>query len=453
MPTATDGTGPTTEVHDKPPEGEVGSAAGAYDRLYLRYEDGKVFSTDPAAVEDFETMLRLDGKARTLEQVLTLPLRSTEGTIEPAPGDTGQAEQIREDLTRPANAGGMTTPLELVIAQMTSAVVNRRAYFEKVFGTIGDRVVYRKIRQSPASSCRILYDKRNYSFAGYKQRFRRGDDVVEETIKPEKAFVYIHGQHRDPLYGVSDLETAWSVFESKQKIRFLWYSFLENQVIPKGIAKSGKPGQERTLAEKVASLKGGGVVGIGPDDDVSAFESNGQGAAVFLDAMRYLDTEMSGSVLAGFTNLTDGSTGTGSFALSKDASDLFLRFQQAKLTEMASALTAWVLADLTRWNYGRGAPSPVFKFAPLARESVNEALEMLKHLSTQRFLNPAIPEEFLELLVEKVADLLGVDRSKVADAIARRGEATPTQQIQAGADAATELLRRAGVGDRAAAAA
>jgi hypothetical protein len=50
---------------------------------------------------NFEEMLRLDGKARTLEQVLTLPLMSAEWSIEPAKGDSGEAEFVIDALTRP----------------------------------------------------------------------------------------------------------------------------------------------------------------------------------------------------------------------------------------------------------------------------------------------------------------------------------------------------------------
>lgn len=439
---------PTTKIiRSGPPQGEIGSAA-AYDRIFSRYEDGKVFSVREVREQDFEEMMRLDGKARTLEQVLTLPLRSGEWSIEPGEGDSGQAEWVREALTRPANAGGMTTPLELVIGQMTSAVVYRRAYFEKVFGLRDGRIVYDKLAWRPQSSCWLLRDSDTYAFRGIKQRFRRGNDTVEKVIPPEKAFVYLHGQHRDPLNGISDLDTAFQIFESKQKIRFLWYSFLENQTIPKGVAShsNSDENEQQALAEKVASLKGGGVIAIGPDQSVDSFESDGSGASTFRDAMSYLDAEMAGSVLAGFTNLTD-SDRTGSYALSKDGSNFFLRAEQAKLDEMAAALTSWVIADLIRWNYGFGASVPVLKFKPLAKEATDEALEMLKHLSTQRVLNPAIPAEFIELLVEKVADLLGIDRAKVADAIGKRAEAqaNPVAKLNAGLDAAAQLVQSAGV--------
>src|SRR4051794_4768051 len=123
---------PKTKVTTGPPEGEIGSAYDP-DRIFTRFDDGKYFETRDLFPSDFDQMLRLDGKARTLENVLTLPLMSAETSIEPGPGDSGECEFVREALLTAANAGGMSTPLDQVIGQMTSAVVKKRAYFEKVF--------------------------------------------------------------------------------------------------------------------------------------------------------------------------------------------------------------------------------------------------------------------------------------------------------------------------------
>jgi len=435
---------PRTKV-TRLPAGEIGSAYSG-DRLFTRFDDGKVFETRDLRAQDFENMLRLDGKAKTLEQVLTLPLRSAAHSIEPAEGDRGEAEFCREALERPANAGGMTTPLELVIGQMTSACLYRRAYFEKVFRVDGGRVNYGKLAFRPASTCHLLRDKDDYSFKGFRQRFLKANDWVAVDIPPDKAFVYIHGQHRDPLNGISDLETAFTIFESKQKVRFLWYAFLENQSMPKAIAKAAVTDTtvQRELAEKASTLKGGGVIGLGPDEELLPFESSGRGAAEFKAAMDYLSVEMAGSVLAAFTELP--ADGKGSYALSKDQSDLFLRSRQAILSEMAAALTSWVLADLCLWNFGVGAAVPTFKFQPLTEGDVEQPLGLLQALATSAATNPALPAEFIELLTVKVAALLGMDTDAVNAAITKGAEDKGSAgQLHTGIANAAQLLKMAGV--------
>jgi hypothetical protein len=369
----------TTKVVPAPPTGEIGSAYDR-DRIFTRFDDGKYFETRDLWARNFEEMLRLDGKARTLEQVLTLPLMSAEHSIEPAKGDSGEAEFVIDALTRPANAGGMTTPLELV-------------------------------------------------------------------IPPQKSFVYLHNQHRDPLSGTSDLETAWHIFESKQKIRFLWYSFLENQAMQKMIFhhSNNDPNDLTAQANRAATLKGGGVLAVGPDQSADAYP--GGDGAEFKNAIAYLDGEMAGSVLAAFTELPSAAQlGRGSYALAESATDFFLQSRMATLTEMGESLTSWVIADLIRYNFGDGAAVPQFRFKPPAQDSTEKAIEMLQSLATAQ-APTAVPHEFIDLLTEKVAGYFNIDVSQVHDAIQKQQEAapkTPTGQLMAGVNAATRLAQQAG---------
>jgi hypothetical protein len=441
-----------TKVTPAPPIGEIGSAYDR-DRIFTRFDDGRYFETRDIWTQNFDDMLRMDGKARTLEQVLCLPLMSAEHSIEPAKGDSGEAEFVIDALTRPANAGGMTTPLELVIGQMTSGCIFRRAFFEKVFTVEEGRVRYAKLAFRPASTCYLLRDKTDYSFKGIKQRFLADGDVKEVTIPPQKSFVYLHNQHRNPLDGTSDLETAWHIFESKQKIRFLWYSFLENQAMQKMIFHhtTNDPNELTEQAKRAATLKGGGVLAVGPDQDAKAYP--GGDGEEFKNAIAYLDGEMAGSVLAGFTELPSAAQlGRGSYALAESATDFFLQSRMATLTEMGESLTSWVVADLVQYNFGAGAAVPTFTFKPPAQDSTEKAIEMLQALATTA-QPTSIPHEFIDLLTEKVAGYFNIDVSQVHDAITKQQQnapKTPQGQLMAGVDAATALARQAGFADQAA---
>lgn len=442
-------------TRDVPATSELGTVV-EYDRMFTSWNDGRVFTPMDFDVRKVEEMLRADGKAKALEQVLTLPLRGADWSIEPSKGDTGQAEFVRDALTRAANQGGMSTPIELVIAQATAACLFRRAYFEKVFKIEDGRVVYDKLAWRPPSSCRLEYDRQTGAFRGFAQRLGPDNPKADPTgyvkIPPERSFVVVHGQHRRPLEGLSDLDTAFQIFQTKQKVRWLWLRFLENQSMPKAVAQndSNDPGATQAFAQKVATLKGGGVVGIGPEQNVTPFESNGAGAGHYQAAIQFLDSEMSGSVLAGFTDLTAmAGSGRGSYALSKDASDLFLQSRQAVLNEIGAAITGFVVADLIRYNFGVRASVPRFKFGPLIAEQAEAALNLLQQMSTAAAVNPSIPPEFLRLLVEKVAKYLGMDESVIAEAMQKavdQAGAQPVDQLRAGVDAAQQLVQAAGVG-------
>jgi hypothetical protein len=425
-----------------PPEGEFGSV-DPEGRLFSDFGDWASSTTFEQPNErDLSDMLQRDGKAQQVEQALTLPLRWAPWSIVPQEGDSGEAEFVRVALETPLHEGGMSTPIGHVIAQLSSAVVFRRAFFEKVFRVLGDRVAYKKLAFRPAASCTLRRDKEDGGFAGFTQRISKDGNLKTVPIPREKALVYLHDQARAPLTGRSAMETAYRAFESKQKVRFLWFAFLERHATPWAAAKDERndAGEADKLAQKVAGLKGGGVVGITGSQSIDLMEPGSDGAA-FKECLDWLSAEMSASVLASFTDLAQQGSGKGSFALSADQSDLFLRSRYAVLEEMGAVLTSYAVADLIRWNFPAGR-TPAFKFGKLTQEAADAARELLQALSGQQ--SPP-PQEFLDLLVVKVAEHLDLDVDQVAKALQGRKAEAPAEQLQNGISAAESLLREAGV--------
>lgn len=414
------------------PGGEIGSAWDRW-RHYAYFENGVLYEDGPVETIDLEDMLRRDGKARAIEQAITLPLRGAQYEISPATGDKGEAEFISDALTRSPADGGMEIPFDLVIGQMTSARLYKRACFERVYTVGSDGLVrYSKLAYRPPATTYVARVAEDASFAGFMQWTWRGMDFVRILIPANKAFVYLHGQYRDPLQGVSDLEAAFTVFQSKQKLRFLWYQFLETQASPRTWAKVGgnDETQAKTLAQKVAQLRGGGVVGLLSDQEVGVIESNGTGAQQFSQALAYLDQEMADSVLAGFLQLTSQANGhsgsgqtRGSQALSQDQRDFFLSAGDAVLREMAAHIRNYAIADLVRLNFGRQAVVPNFAFDELAQnDSFKDSVALLQAISTAPTPPAVIPWEFIDLLVESVAGYLDLDTDAIHKALLTRND-------------------------------
>jgi hypothetical protein len=117
-----------------PAAGERGTAVDRRNLLFAEWDD-RLYLHDPSrpSDRDLDRMLERDGKARQLEQALTLPLRQAKWTLKPGKGDRGELEFVREALTTPANAGGMSTPIQQIVSQATSAVSHRRSFHEKVW--------------------------------------------------------------------------------------------------------------------------------------------------------------------------------------------------------------------------------------------------------------------------------------------------------------------------------
>jgi hypothetical protein len=205
-------------------------------------------------------------------------------------------------------------------------------------------------------------------------------------------------------------------YQTKQKIRFLWYSFLEGQSLPKTVVKADTQQEADKGARKILGLRSGGVVGLTDRITTDTIESSGKGADQFQAALRWLDSEASGSALAGFTDLGgSAANGTGSFALSKDQTDFFLMSREAVSDEMADDFNSYVVADLVRWNFGPNEPSPIFEFGPISEDDAAMAVNLLSATATTA--SNMLPDGFMDELTEKVAGLLNLDTNRVRDAL------------------------------------
>lgn len=398
---------------------EDGTAFDENSILFGSYDDVASFNPDRVTINDYNLMLDRYGKAATLEKVLTLPIRSAPISIQRGPASTAVTDWVAEALLAPANNGGMTTPMRTVVAQALGAIVHRKAYFEKVFTERDGKIAYDKIAYRPASTCRILRDPHNAAFQGFAQIPYRLDEVEEVKIAANRALVYIHGQHRNPLEGHSDFNIAYWCYQTSLKIKFLWFSFLETQALPRTVVKNSDAQEAIKVAKKVATLRQNGVIGVSKENDIEALQSEGRGGAQFVEALRWLDSEASGSVLAGFTDLGAAAAGgTGSFALSKDQTDFFLMSDQAKAAELQDTFNQYLVPDLVRYNFGPGTPSPLFEFGPIVQDDMAQSIGLLQATASTH-QSSAIPAEFFDELIERVAGFLELDTDKVRSGLDR----------------------------------
>jgi hypothetical protein len=409
-------------------------------------------------------MLRADGRARAVEQALTLPIRGARWQIDPSPGDNGELAYTEQLLTETADMGGMRTPIQQVIASASSASLYRSSCFEKVYKiNDGGQVVYDKIAYRPPTSCYLARSAKTAQLEGFLQWTWTDIASFERVYIPTaKSWVYIHGLHRDPIMGASDIEVCYRAFQTKQKLRWLWASYLESQVIPKALAQTNSDDLDRAaeLAGKVASLRGGGTIGMVAGESVTPFEANvGNGGNTFAQAISYLDEEMYSSILASFLGLGTASGvrgGGGSYALSLSQTDFFLQSRRAVLDEMAESITHSLIAPMIRWNFGRRASVPKFKFVGMAptentTEAIVQMVSALVAAPTPAGGTPAVPEEFVDELVEMTAGMLGLNGPKVHDAVRTKKAAivaadpasAAASGIHAAADVAAEALQTA----------
>lgn len=418
---------------------EEGSAFDLDNVVFAAFDDGGVFNYENSdfvkGMKDMLTGPSPDSKAQTIESVLTLPIRSTPFYLSQGRASDKVYERINRILTAPANHGGMTTSMNLVVAQMCNAFVYKKAFFEKVWTTdqvegkaVG--VKYKKIAWRPPQTCAVERDPDTGAFVGFRQMPIRLDDTEEKKFGPQRSFVYIHGSHRDPMEGVSDLTVTQWCYKTKQKIRFLWYQFLEGQSLPKTIVKADDETEATEAAKKIIGLRSGGVVGLSNRIDATPLESSGRGAAEFKAAMQWLDSEASSSVLAGFTDLgAMAAGGTGSFALSKDQTDFFLMSREAEKKEMQDFINQFLVADLMRWNFKQDEVAPLFQFGPINQDDATAAISLLQATAQTPVNQSVLPQEFFDELTIRVAGFLELDVVTVREGLDRARKEAEAQAL------------------------
>lgn len=164
-----------------------------------------------------------------IEQVITLPIRGAPRTIEPAKGDKGEAEFVQSVLMTSDEAGGMKTPISQLVGQITTAQVFRRSFFEKTFKfrESDGRIIYDKVAYRPPATCQARFNDRTGEGNGFRQQvWLFGGNLMLSSkqkvpgyvdIPKVRSYIYTHGQHREPLTGVSEMETAyWALAHGTQ---------------------------------------------------------------------------------------------------------------------------------------------------------------------------------------------------------------------------------------------
>lgn len=448
---------PPAPPDKRPPEGELGTTLTYSESLFADYLDPTSGSISWWEAKEFRDMLRTESQARKVEQVLTLPILSAPTKFTGRKGDKGECEWVTDVLTKPANNGGMSTPLGMVIAQMTTAVTYRVASFEKCWETKDGDFVYDKLAFRPAVNTRVMRDRRSGAYRGLRQ-----DPPFGETdpipIDARRAFTYTHGVHRSPILGSSDMEIPLVCWRAKQKLRFLWFLFLELHALPKVTTQDtreagGDDTATKSAAKKIAQMKGGGVIGLPTGVEAKVLETDGHAADLFKMALEYLDSEMTGQVMAQFADLAAAANnGVGSFAMSRDQSDFYMMARRYVASEMSEQFESFVVADLVKWKYGPTGVVPKFEIGPLVTPDIGSLSTLLAAAAPQ---GQGIPPEFVSFIIEQTAAALGMSPDRVAELVkatvaeqqraAQSARQAQLAQVTGPIAAASKLVARAGV--------
>jgi hypothetical protein len=385
-------------------------------------------------------MLVRNGMAAAIEQVLTLPIRGAPYTIEPAKGDKGEAEFVQSVMMTPNESGGMSTPISTLVGQITSALVFKRAFFERTFKTreSDGRIIYDKIAFRPPATCQARYNDRTGEANGFRQQvWLFGGNLMLNNkqkvpgyvdIPKIRSYIFTNGKHREPLTGVSEMETSLWCYNTMAKLLFLWMNFLEGMAMQRLVVYGNDQPEATARADDISQLRGSGIVGlVHPTEGQKTFEALPAAAdagAQFAACMTFLENWMASSVLAGFLQLSGaaakgtragGGASAGSYGMSEDQSSYYLASREAVAGEIGDSISHDLIRPLVTLNFGADAAFPQWKFGPLQEAMTAVLFTMFGQLAAAPKLN--LPLAFIDLLTERMATILDLDAGQVHESL------------------------------------
>src|ERR1700683_81243 len=133
--------------------------------------EGLVYEGRTPNIHQLREMLERDGRARSLEQCLVMPMAGSDWHLKD--GDHEIIEWVDNALRRTKLDGGMSTPMSDIIAQKAEAFVFKVSFHERVWTTTADnKWTYEKIAWRPPETCNLRRDKKKGTLEGFAQQIQ-----------------------------------------------------------------------------------------------------------------------------------------------------------------------------------------------------------------------------------------------------------------------------------------
>lgn len=379
----------------------------------LLREDGEDLGP---TVSQLIAMRRLDGQARALYRLLTLPIRAalSKSTFVPAEGGEKEAEFIDLQFNLPPASGGMSVTFHKFMAQLLQGLFDGFAPFEQVydyarFGPLKGKYVLRKLAYRQPSTITIIEDVDGH-FAGFRQRAYKAGEVIDVHIPRDRAFYFAAQEEERKYYGVSFFQSAFYHYDKKVKMYYIAHLAAQRAAVgtrvgmfPNGASEQ----QKRNFATNLSNLAIAQWMMIPETFKVEMLKESGNFA--FLDYINHHNNQMSKSILANFFDKESGG-GSGDAKLvsfGQPGDSMFILMLRAVMDDIANSINHYIIPTLIDWNF-KGGKYPIFQWAALTDEQKAMITETFDKLSTAgEGVN--VSTEFLRELEKKMADEMGLE--------------------------------------------
>lgn len=368
------------------------------------------------SISQLVAMRRLDGQARALYRLLTLPIRAalSKSTFVPADGGEAEAEFIDHVFNLPPEQGGMSVTFHRFMSQLLQGLFDGFAPFEQVYwqptyGPLAGKYTLQKLAYRPADTVTFVVDNLGH-FEGFRQRASVNGKAIDVWIPRDRAFYYAAQEEERKFYGVSFFQSAFYHYD--KKIKMYYIAHLAAQRVAVGTRVGTFPLQATTaqrteFSGNLSNLSLAQWMTVPEGFKVELLKDSG--TFPFLDYINHHNSQMSKSILAQFFDKESGG-GSGDAKLvsfGQPGDEMFMLMLHAIMDDIAASINHYIIPRLIDWNFP-GGKYPTFQWAALSDDQKSIIFDSFDKLSTAG-QSATVTPEFIRELEKHMAKEMGLE--------------------------------------------
>ena len=251
----------------------------------------------------------------------------------------------------------------------------------------------------------------NGGYNGVHQRASFKGEWFDVEIPAWKTFLFTYGKDKNFLYGESAFKSAWYHYNVKHKLYHLANLAQQTSAVPPKVLSGPvevNPAERNRAMKMVEKLGGVRTTAYVPDQFTLTPYDSSKGASNPLPLIEHHNAEMARSVLAQFLMLGSSGSKVGSFALSKDHSDLLMVALKGVMGTIEDHINYYLIPDLIDLNFANPL-YPEWHFEDMTDDTQAIVLAAF----TQMVTNGTVTDEMKEGIEDLVAEALDIDRDEI----------------------------------------
>jgi len=373
------------------------------------YDDEE--NPDDLGPETYISMQQNDGEIQAIVRLLSLPIQSTPITIIPGKNDKGEKEFIETVFMGPEYMGGMTTPLQFIVADMTRAIFEGFRLYEKVAHIIKDgpysgKIGWRKLAPRDVSTISLRADEHG-GFNGAHQSCSFGKRTVDVNIPPDKCILYTFQKEKHWLYGESILKAAYYHYDKKHKLYYIAHKKAEIEALGLKILKIN---QNLTSAERTAAENTVDTIGVNSritlPQGLELEINRATGGFDVLPLISHHNDQMSISAL---TQIVSQVKYAYPYGKGTEQSKYLGMAIHSIMRQMETTLNTYAVAPLIDWNFASQS------YPQIKLENLTDEVQILLARVFDKILSRKeieIPSDFIEEVTKKIGKKMELEWSE-----------------------------------------